>query len=103
MNEDPIERLTRIVVEALRTRAAIAGLLVLMTALLLFGITNYGLVNSTPGDAPVDRHRENKVVIFEDKDGCQDSRSMGKSNGVYLAVKKCDPGIMKEPPPKDYK
>jgi hypothetical protein len=78
---------------ALRTRTAVISLVVLIMALLLFGIARYGLVNSLPTEQHVERNRENnQYVITEDKDGCIDMRKLGRSNNVYMAVAPCKPG-----------
>jgi hypothetical protein len=78
---------------ALRTRTAIISGVVLVMALLLFGIARYGLINSLPAEQHVERNRDhNEYVITEDKDGCIDMRKLGRSNGVYMSVAPCKPG-----------
>jgi hypothetical protein len=78
---------------ALRTRTAIISGVVLVMALLLFGIARYGMINSLPAEQHVERNREtNQYVITEDKDGCLDMRKLGRSNGVYMSIAPCKPG-----------
>ena len=85
---------------ALRSRTALVAFLVLGMALLLYGITQFGLVNSLPGEQHVERNREsNRLVITQDKDGCVDMRTLGRSNGVYMSVQPCKPGDKNKPPP----
>jgi hypothetical protein len=78
---------------ALRTRTALVTLIVLGLALLLYGIAQFGLVNSLPAEQHVERNRENnRLIITQDKDGCLDMRTLGRSNGVYMSVQPCKPG-----------
>ena len=85
----------------LRTRTALVTLVVLGLALLLYGIAQFGLVNSLPAEQHVERSRgdNNRLVITQDKDGCVDVRTLGRSNGVYMAVSPCKPGDKNKPPP----
>src|SRR4051794_20099182 len=84
---------------ALRTRAALVTLIVFGLALLLYGIAQFGLVNSLPAEQHVERNRENnRLIITQDKDGCVDVRTLGRSNGVYMAVQPCKPGDKNKPP-----
>lgn len=78
---------------ALRTRTALVTLIVLGLVLLLYGIAQFGLVNSLPAEQHVERNRENnRLIITQDKDGCIDMRTLGRSNGVYMSVQPCKPG-----------
>lgn len=78
---------------ALRTRAALVTLVVLGLVLLLYGIAQFGLVNSLPAEQHVERNRDsNRLIITQDKDGCLDMRTLGRSNGVYMSVQPCKPG-----------
>lgn len=78
---------------ALRTRTALVSGIVLLMALLLYGIGHFGLVNSLPAEQHVERNRDsNRLVITQDKDGCIDARTLGRSNGVYMALAPCKPG-----------
>jgi amino acid transporter len=78
---------------ALRTRTAMVSGIVLLMALLLYGIAHFGLVNSLPAEQHVERNRDsNRLVITEDKNGCVDARTLGRSNGVYMALAPCKPG-----------
>lgn len=64
---------------------------------LVYGVASVGLVNSLPAEQHVERNRENnRVSVREDKDGCLDMRTLGRSNGVYMAVNKCKSGLSKE-------
>jgi hypothetical protein len=40
------------------------------------------------------------MIITEDKDGCMDMRTLGRSNGVYLSIKPCKPSDGKTNPPQ---
>lgn len=61
--------------------------------LLLYGISQFGLVNPLAEEKHIERNREsNRLVITQDKDGCTDLRTLGRSNGVYMAVSPCKPG-----------
>jgi len=85
---------------ALRTRTALVTALVLGFALLLFGIARLGLVISLPAEQHVERNRDNnRLIITQDKDGCIDMRTLGRSNGVYMSVQPCKPGDKNKPPP----
>jgi hypothetical protein len=76
---------------ALRTRTALITLVVLGLALLLYGIAQFGLVNSLPAEQRVERSRDNnRLMITQDKDGCIDMRTLGRSNGIYMSVQPCD-------------
>lgn len=78
---------------ALHTRTALVTALVIGIALLLYGIAQYGLVNSLPAEQHVERNREsNRLIITQDKDGCLDMRTLGRSNGVYMSIQPCKPG-----------
>lgn len=78
---------------ALRTRTALVSGIVVVMALLLFGIARYGMINSLPAEQRIERNRDNnQYVITEDKDGCIDMRKLGRSNGVYMSVAPCKPG-----------
>ncbi|HMA49413.1 MAG TPA: hypothetical protein VKP60_06640 [Magnetospirillaceae bacterium] len=78
---------------ALRTRTALITLIVIGMTLLLYGIAQFGLVNSLPAEQHVERNRENnRLIITQDKDGCLDMRTLGRSNGVYMSVQPCKPG-----------
>jgi hypothetical protein len=78
---------------AFRTRTALVTLIVFGLALLLYGIAQFGLVNSLPAEQHVERNRENnRLIITQDKDGCVDMRTLGRSNGVYMSVQPCKPG-----------
>jgi hypothetical protein len=67
--------------------------------LLLYGIAHYGIVNSLPPEQHIERSRDsNRLVITEDKDGCMDVRTLGRSNGVYMAIAPCKPGEKNKPP-----
>ena len=78
---------------ALRTRTALVTLIVFGLVLLLYGIAQFGLVNSLPAEQRVERNRDNnRLIITQDKDGCLDMRTLGRSNGVYMSVKPCKPG-----------
>jgi hypothetical protein len=77
----------------MKTRVALVSLLFLALSLLIYGVASFGLVNSLPKEEErhVERNRENnRMIIGEDKDGCIDMRTLGRSNGVYLSLKKCD-------------
>jgi hypothetical protein len=65
---------------------------------LVYGVAKIGLINSLPAEQQhVERNRENnRMSMREDKDGCIDVRSLGRSNGVYMAVNKCKSGLSKE-------
>jgi len=77
----------------LRTRTALISGVVLVMALLLFGVARYGMINSLPAEQHVERNRDSsRYVITEDKDGCIDMRKLGRSNGVYMSVAPCKPG-----------
>lgn len=81
----------------LKTRAALISLLFVMLSLLIYGIASVGLVNSLPSEKHVERNRENnRMIMTEDKDGCLDMRTLGRSNGVYLSLKPCKPGDKKD-------
>jgi len=87
----------------LRTRTALISGVVLVMALLLFGIARYGMINSLPAEQHVERNRDtNQYIITEDKDGCIDMRKLGRSNGVYMSVAPCKPGdkTKNQPPPQ---
>lgn len=85
---------------ALRTRTALITAIVLGLTLLLFGIARFGLVNSLPAEQHVERNRDNnRLIITQDKDGCIDMRTLGRSNGVYMSVQPCKPGDKNKPPP----
>ena len=85
---------------ALRTRTALVTLVVLGLALLLYGIAQFGLVNSLPAEQHVERNRDNnRLIITQDKDGCLDMRTLGRSNGVYMSIKPCKPGDKNQPQP----
>ena len=86
---------------ALRTRTALVTLIVLGLSLLLYGIAQFGLINSLPAEQRVERSRgdNNRLIITQDKDGCVDVRTLGRSNGVYMAVSPCKPGDKNKPPP----
>jgi hypothetical protein len=74
----------------LKTRAAILSLVILMMFLLIYGVASFGLINSLPSEQHVERNRENnRMILSEDKDGCLDMRTLGRSNGVYLSLKPC--------------
>jgi len=76
-----------------RTRFLVAFGVTAAVVLLLYGIAQYGMVNSLPAEQHVERNRQsNRLVITEDKDGCLDMRTLGRSNGVYMAVQPCKPG-----------
>ena len=78
---------------ALRTRTALITLIVIGMTLLLYGIAQFGLVNSLPAEQHVERNRDNnRLIITQDKDGCIDMRTLGRSNGVYMSVQPCKPG-----------
>jgi hypothetical protein len=81
------------VVKFIKTRFAIVSLIFLMLGLLIYGIASFGLVNSLPSEEKhVERNRENnRMILSEDKDGCLDMRTLGRSNGVYLSLKNCKP------------
>jgi hypothetical protein len=67
-----------------------------MFGLLIWGVASYGLVNALPGQPHVERNRENsRMIVTEDKDGCVDMRSLGRSNGVYMSIKPCKPNEQK--------
>jgi len=69
--------------------------------LLMFGISRTGLVSSLPNEQHVEYNRENgRLILSEDKDGCMDMRTLGRSNGVYLSVKPCKPKDKKDEPDK---
>ena len=76
---------------SLRTRGAAVTMIGMVMSLLLLGIAHYGLVNSLPPERPVERSRQdvNRVKLTEDKDGCVDARTLGRSNGVYMSLKPC--------------
>jgi len=87
---------------ALRTRTALVSLIVIGLALLLYGVAQFGLVNSLPAEQHVERSRgdNNRLIITQDKDGCTDVRTLGRSNGVYMAVTPCKPADKNKPPPQ---
>lgn len=89
------------VIRLLRSQIAIISMLFVMLALLIYGIAKIGLVNSLSGEGHVERNRENnRMIITEDKDGCMDMRTLGRSNGVYLSIKPCKPSDGKTNPPQ---
>jgi hypothetical protein len=89
------------VIRLLRSQFAIISMLFVMLALLIYGIAKIGLVNSLSGEGHVERNRENnRMIITEDKDGCMDMRTLGRSNGVYLSIKPCKPSDGKTNPPQ---
>jgi hypothetical protein len=68
-----------------------------MLGLLIYGVARFGLVNSLPSEQHVERNRENnRMIMSEDKDGCLDMRTLGRSNGVYLSLKPCKPADKKD-------
>ena len=78
----------------LKTKVAVVAAIFLMLSLLIYGVANFGLVNSLPNEdrKAVERNRENnRMVVSQDKDGCMDMRTLGRSNGVYLSLKPCKP------------
>ena len=85
-------------IRLMKTRAAIISLIFLMMGLLIYGVASFGLVNSEPSEEKhVERNRENnRMIMSEDKDGCLDMRTLGRSNGVYLSLKKCGPDAKKD-------
>jgi hypothetical protein len=89
---------TRVVTRVMRTRAAVISLVFLMLGLLIYGIASFGLVNSLPSEEQhVERNREtNRMIMSQDKDGCLDMRTLGRSNGVYLSLNKCKPADKKD-------
>jgi len=95
---DTVSAISAFLVKAMKTRAAIIALVFLMLGLLIFGISSYGIVNSLPKEEQhVERNRENnRLILSEDKDGCLDMRTLGRSNGVYLSLNKCKPAEKKE-------
>jgi hypothetical protein len=75
-----------------RMQIGVGVLLFLMLGLLIYGVARIGLVNSLAGEGHIERNREtNRMIITEDKDGCMDMRTLGRSNGVYLSIKPCKP------------
>jgi hypothetical protein len=77
------------------------SLLVAVLGLLVLGISRTGLVKSEPNEQHVEYNRENsRLILSEDKDGCMDMRTLGRSNGVYLSVKPCKPKDNKDEPDK---
>ena len=75
-----------------RTRFLVALGIAAAVVLLLYGVAQYGMVNSLPAEQHVERNRQsNRLVITEDKDGCLDLRTLGRSNCVYIAVQPCKP------------
>lgn len=75
---------------ALRTRGAAAAMIFGAMSLFLLGIAHYGLVNALPPEQHVERSRDvNRVKMTEDKNGCVDARTLGRSNGVYMSLKPC--------------
>jgi len=87
--------------DALRTRtAAVGGLILLVTVLMVVLISRLGVINAQNSEQRVERNRDsNRLVITEDKDGCLDMRTLGRSNGVYMSIKPCKPGGDKNQPP----
>ena len=86
-------------IRVMKTRVALVSLLFLALSLLIYGVASFGLVNSLPKEEErhVERNRENnRMIMSEDKDGCLDMRTLGRSNGVYLSLKKCDQGQKKD-------
>jgi hypothetical protein len=81
-----------------RTRFLVVLGAVGIFVLLLYGIAEFGMVNPLAGEQHIERNRQtNRLVITEDKDGCLDLRTLGRSNGVYMAVQPCKPGDKKQP------
>lgn len=92
--------------QGVRTRFLVALGIAAAVVLLLYGVAQYGMVNSLPAEKHVERNRDsNRLVITEDKDGCLDMRTLGRSNGVYMAVQPCKPGDKdkKQAPPAQQK
>jgi hypothetical protein len=72
---------------------AISLVLIAIMALLLVGVSRSGMVTSLSGEGRIERsHDSNRLILTEDKDGCLDMRTLGRSNGVYMSIKPCHPG-----------
>src|ERR1700743_1811653 len=82
--------LRRSIGPALRSRGAAAAMIFGALSLLLLGVAHYGLVNSLPPEQHVEKsHDGNRMKVTEDANGCVDTRTLGRSNGVYMSVKSC--------------
>jgi len=94
-----MEAFLKSVMTALFSRTAMAaGIIIAVMVLLLMGVSRIGLVNSLPGEQHMERNRDsNRLIITEDKDGCLDMRTLGRSNGVYMSIKPCKPGDKNQP------
>jgi len=72
---------------------------VAVIVLLLYGAAQVGMVNPLAEEKHIERNREsNRLVITQDKDGCIDARTLGRSNGVYMALAPCKPADKNKTP-----
>ncbi len=87
--------LRRSIGPALRSRGAAMAMIFGALSLLLLGVAHYGLVNSLPPEQHVEKsHDGNRMKVTEDANGCVDTKTLGRSNGVYMSVKSCkDPDM----------
>lgn len=81
-----------------RTQTGMLSLLVVVLGVLFYGVFKVGLINSLPNESGhIERNRQtSRMIITQDKDGCVDMRTLGRSNGVYLAVAPCKPTEKKD-------
>jgi len=81
-----------------RTPFLMAFGIVAAIVLMLWGVAQIGMVNPLAEEKHIERNREsNRLVITQDKDGCIDARTLGRSNGVYMALAPCKPGDKNKP------
>jgi len=89
-----------------RTPFLMAFGIIAAIVLMLWGVAQIGMVNPLAEEKHIERNREsNRLVITQDKDGCIDARTLGRSNGVYMALAPCKPADKNKPqtqqqPPK---
>ena len=86
-----------------RTPFLMAFGIVAAIVLMLWGVAQIGMVNPLAEEKHIERNREsNRLVITQDKDGCIDARTLGRSNGVYMALAPCKPADKnkQQQPPK---
>ena len=85
--------LTRSIRSTVRTPFLVALGIAAAIVLLLYGIAQFGMVTPLAEEKHIERDRQSsRLVITQDKDGCIDLRTLGRSNGVYMAVAPCKPG-----------
>ena len=69
--------------------------------LLLYGVAQFGMITPLSDEKHIERDRQSsRLVITQDKDGCIDARTLGRSNGVYMALAPCKPGDKDKDKPK---